>query len=112
MMYCHCSRCRKVKGAAHATNAFVKPDVFEWTKGADNVRVYDLPGADRFGNSFCIDCGSSMPRKAENSPLFNVPAGSLDDEPGVPPKGHIYVGSMAPWYHIEDSLPQHEEMPG
>jgi len=112
MMYCHCTRCRKVKGAAHATNAFVKPEMFEWTKGEDNLTVYDLPGAVRFGNSFCKDCGSSMPRKAENAPAFNVPAGSLDDAPGCVVKGHIFVGSMAPWYVITDSLPQHNEMPG
>ena len=97
MMNCHCTRCRKVKGAAHASNAFVKPDAFEWVRGSDNITVYDLPDAERFGNSFCKDCGSSVPRKSENSPMFNIPAGSLDDAPGVPAKGHIYVGSMAPW---------------
>jgi len=38
-----------------------------------------------------------------------VSAGALDDDPGVPLSGHIFVGSKAPWYTITDNLPQHEE---
>jgi len=111
MMLCHCSRCRKVKGAAHAANVFVAPDDFEWLQGKDNVTVYDLPDAERFGNSFCQDCGSSVPRQSDNSPMVNVPAGALDDEPGIEPKAHIYTGSKADWFEITDDTPQHDEMP-
>lgn len=111
MMLCHCSRCRKVKGAAHAANVFVAPDDFEWLSGEDQVVVYDLPDADRFGNSFCEHCGSSVPRRAENSPMINVPAGSLDDDPGIEPKAHIFVGSKSEWFEITDQAPQHDEMP-
>lgn len=111
MMYCHCSRCRKVKGAAHASNVFVKPENFEWLRGEDNVTNYDLPGAKRFGNSFCNTCGSSVPRQAKTAPVINIPAGSLDDEPGIKPKGHIYTQSKAPWFDIQDELPQFVEMP-
>jgi len=111
MMQCHCTRCRKVKGAAHAVNVFVSPDDFEWVKGSDQVVVYDLPEAERFGNSFCKSCGSSVPRKSVNSPMVNVPAGSLDDDPGIEPAANIYVGSKADWFDITDDIPQHHEMP-
>jgi len=111
MMQCHCSRCRKVKGAAHATNVFVSPDDFEWLKGEDQVVVYDLPDAERFGNSFCKKCGSSVPRQSANGPMVNVPAGSLDDDPGIEPKANIFVGSKADWFDITDDIPQHHEMP-
>ena len=111
MMLCHCSRCRKVKGAAHAANVFVQPEDFEWTKGEDQVVVYDLPGAERFGNSFCRDCGSSVPRQAAKSPMLNVPAGALDDAPGIKPKCHIFIGSKADWFEVTDETPQHDEMP-
>ena len=112
LMYCHCSRCRKVKGAAHATNLFVAPEQFEWVQGEADVVVYDLPGAQRFGNSFCRDCGSSVPRKSANSPLWNIPAGSLDNDPEIAPKAHIFTGSKAPWFEISDTMTQHDEMPG
>ena len=111
MMYCHCSRCRKVKGAAHAANVFVAPEQFSWIRGEESVVVYDHPEAERFGNSFCKRCGSSVPRKAEKSPMINIPAGSLDDPPGIESKGHIYIGSKSDWFDICDSLDQFDEMP-
>jgi len=111
MMLCHCTRCRKVKGAAHAANVFVAPEHFQWLRGQDKTTVYDLPGAERFGNSFCNRCGSSVPRKSEKSPMINIPAGVLDDTPGIAPKAHIFVGSMSNWFEITDDIPQHQEMP-
>lgn len=111
MMFCHCSRCRKVKGAAHAANLFVSPENFEWLNGENNVVVYDHAGAARFGNSFCATCGSSMPRKADTSPMVNIPVGALDDEPGIDSKGHIFIGSKSNWFEITDGRDQFEEMP-
>ncbi len=111
MMYCHCSRCRKVKGAAHASNVFVLPEDFEWLRGEDNVVVYDHAEAERFGNSFCGSCGSSMPRKSEKSPMVNIPAGGLDDAPGIESKGHIFINSKSNWFEITDGRAQFEEMP-
>jgi|GEM_PF-3119838 len=63
------------------------------------------------GNSFCKKCGSSVPRKAEGAPAINIPAGSLDDSPGIEPKANIFVGSKANWFEISDQIPQHDEMP-
>jgi hypothetical protein len=111
MMYCHCTRCRKVKGAAHAMNVFVPPDNFTWLRGEDNVVNYSHAEAERFGNSFCATCGSSVPRKSPNSPMVNIPAGSLDDAPGIGSRGHIYVGSKSDWFEISDQLEQFDEMP-
>jgi hypothetical protein len=37
--------------------------------------------------------------------------GTLDDDPGILPLCHEFVGSKAPWYEINDSLPQHREFP-
>jgi hypothetical protein len=111
MMNCHCSRCRRAKGAAHASNVFVKPEDFTWTRGHEHVVVYKLPEAERFGHAFCDVCGSSLPRQAPGAPVVNVPAGSLDDDPGARPKAHIYVGSKASWFEPTGDLPRHEEMP-
>ena len=42
-----------------------------------------------------------------------VPAGSLDDDPGVWPALHLFVGSKAPWWEITDELPTFEDwVPG
>ena len=44
---------------------------------------------------------------------MSIPAGLLDDDPGVLPKLHVFAGSKAPWWEITDGLPQHEKwVPG
>ncbi len=90
---------------------FVKPADFRWLKGEDQVVTYNLPGAKRFGNSFCRTCGSAMPRHIKATDVILIPAGSLDSDPGIRPEYHIFVGSKAPWHQITDRLPQHHEYP-
>jgi hypothetical protein len=37
----------------------------------------------------------------------------FDEDPGVRPKLHVFVGSKAPWWEITDGLPQHDKwVPG
>jgi len=38
--------------------------------------------------------------------------GGLDADPGIVPRGHIFVGSKAPWFEIADDLPQSQGPPG
>ena len=52
-----------------------------------------------------------MPRVVAERGLAVVPAGALDQDPGIRPQAHIYVGSMAPWFEITDTLPQFQELP-
>ncbi len=108
---CHCSRCRKARGAAYAANIFVKPADFRWLRGEDLLVSYRLPGALRFGNAFCRACGSPMPRAVPARDFIVVPAGALDCDPGVRATYHIFTGSKAPWHEITDDLPQHAEYP-
>jgi hypothetical protein len=109
--FCHCSRCRLGRIAAHATNVFFKADGFRWIRGAEWVRDYHVPGAQFFGVAFCGRCGSAVPRVSTERNVVNVPAGSLDSEPGMAPQAHIFVGSKAPWDRIAGPLPQFTEMP-
>lgn len=107
---CHCSRCRKARAAAHATNLFVPRDAFRWVGGEHRVARFPLPGAERFTQCFCADCGSKLPRVGDTD--VAIPMGAFDDDPGARPALHIHVDSMAPWYTIADALPRHAEGPG
>ena len=109
--YCHCSRCRMGRSAAHATNVFFKAEHFRWTRGAELIGDYHVPGAQFFGVAFCRTCGSSVPRVNTERNIVNVPAGSLDSEPGMAPMAHIFVTSKAPWDSIAGGIPQFEAMP-
>jgi hypothetical protein len=111
MYYCHCSRCRLGRSAAHAANVFFGDAGFRWTRGADLVCDYALPQAQFFAVAFCGRCGGAVPRVAAARHIVNVPAGSLDTEPGIAPMAHIFVDSKAPWDTIAGTIPQFAEMP-
>jgi hypothetical protein len=108
---CHCSRCRRARSAAHATNAFFKREQLTWTRGEDKLTSYALPGAKRFGQDFCRRCGSPVPRVVTSTGYVVVPCGSLDSPLEKGPRGHIFTGSKAPWFEITGSLPQWETLP-
>jgi hypothetical protein len=96
-MYCHCSRCRRARSAAHASNLFYPLDALHWIRGEDLSVDYALPEAQRFGVAFCRRCGSGLPRPSPAHNVVLVPAGSLDDDPGMRPEAHICVDSRASW---------------
>lgn len=104
--HCHCSRCRKVRGTAHATNLVVPLDGLRYTQGTDLLTAFKPPDAVTFTHVFCRTCGSSMPRLDENRSIAIVPMGSFDGDPGVRPERHIFVASRAAWDEITDALPQ------
>jgi hypothetical protein len=108
---CHCSRCRRARSAAYATNVFYPADRLHWTRGQECIAEYKLPGARFFATAFCRRCGSSLPRVSPERGIVVVPAGSLDTDPRMQPMAHIHVASKATWFDITDSLPQFAELP-
>jgi hypothetical protein len=110
-MYCHCSRCRKATGAAHAANGFVKPEQFRLLSGKELVRRYDVPEAKRFGLNFCSNCGCRVPGPVRDGSRVLIPAGSLDDDPVSRPQAVIYWESRAPWFTDCSDMTKHDEMP-
>jgi hypothetical protein len=109
--HCHCSRCRKASGTGHASNLFVQGSL-TWNSGAELIRTFKLPEAERFTNSFCEVCGSRMPRFIEKLGMVFIPAGSLEDEPDMRPQARIFLDSRAKWSCDESALPGFEQYPG
>ena len=105
--HCHCSMCRKAHGAAFATYVEVEARNLRFARGQKLIARYrSSPEAER---SFCSRCGSNLLFEPDESPdLVWVAAGGLDSESQVRPDAHIFVGSKAPWFDIDDDLPQHE----
>jgi hypothetical protein len=108
---CHCSRCRRARSAAHATNGFIAVERFRFLRGEDEIESFKLPEAERFTQNFCRTCGSPVPRAFPGRPYVVVPMGGLDDVPRARPGSHIFAGSKAPWYDIADDLPQYADNP-
>jgi hypothetical protein len=106
-VHCHCTRCRKARGAAFASNLVTRADGVRLLAGKDLVASWKVPDARWFTTIFCRRCGAKAPRFDHERDLAIVPMGALDDDPGVRPQAHIFVGSKAPWDVITDDLPQH-----
>ena len=106
--FCHCTQCRRAGGSAFATNAGVSTADFHLTAGRDLVREYESsPGKFR---AFCSRCGSPLYSRQREHPEFRrIRLGTLDQDPGVRPLLHVWVGSKAQWFDIGDGLPQLEE---
>ncbi|WP_193176546.1 GFA family protein [Oricola nitratireducens] len=97
---CHCSRCRKFSGTAHASNLFSSDARITWLSGEDKVKPFEVPGT-RFSKNFCAECGSPLPRQRGEGVM--VPAGCLDTPVEIKPDAHIFFADRANWdEHLED----------
>jgi hypothetical protein len=109
MRHCHCSRCRRGRSAAHVSNLFCAMDQLHILTGGELIKTYKVPEALRFTVGFCVRCGGAAPHVSPERNWAIIPAGTLDTDPGVRPKAHIFVGAKAPWFTIRDGLPQYAE---
>lgn len=107
--YCHCSRCRKASGSAHASNMLVPQGQVSWKSGEELITRFDMPGTRRFSVWFCSRCGTRVPHKVRERDDFLIPAGVLDRDPGARPENSIFWGSKAPWYVEPGGLPKLNE---
>ena len=109
--YCHCSRCRKFTGSVHSANLMVSPEQFQWLSGEDYVGRYIPTDTRHFATAFCKQCGSSLPWHSKSGKAVVIPAGTLDDHPGITPSQNIFCASRASWYRPAAELPEHDELP-
>jgi len=108
---CHCTRCRKDTGSAHASNLFSTTAQIEWLSGSDDVQVFNLP-ATRHVRSFCRVCGSALPSLQMEGARLVVPAGCLDGDVAMRPNAHIFCSSRADWDAGLEDIPRFDELPG
>lgn len=109
-LLCHCGRCRKDTGSAHAANLFSATARIEWLSGEDRVAEYVVPGT-RHAKRFCRRCGAAVPGVQMNGALLVVPAGSLDSAIEMRPDAHICVSSRADWDRALHDIPEIDGLP-
>ncbi|WP_319530924.1 GFA family protein [uncultured Cohaesibacter sp.] len=93
---CHCSRCRKATGSAHASNLFSTTAKVSWLTGEELLVHYDVPGT-RHSRCFCKACGSPLPNVQPEHGRVLVPAGCLNTPVEIKPNAHIFTASRANW---------------
>ncbi len=107
---CHCSRCRKDTGSAHAANLFSSTAKIKWLSGENRVKTFQLKST-QHTKSFCPDCGSALPCLQIEGTLLVVPAGCLNSEINIRPQGHIHFTSKANWDNNLEDIQKFEELP-
>ena len=95
---CHCSQCRRSTGSAHAANIFTTEDRLEWLAGEDLVKRYIPDQEGVISKAFCTHCGSLVPYTSLKSGRLIIPAGSLNEPPGIEPNNNIFWRDRADWY--------------
>ena len=93
---CHCSRCREASGSAFLAELVFNAAEFEWVSGAQLVKTYEAPVRIRppgYRRTFCGACGGPLPTVDQG--VIRIPAGTLDDDPGLRPQRHIFVDFKA-----------------
>jgi len=95
--------CRKLHGSLFAT--YFNVSELEFSSGQEFVQAF--VSSSGFNRAFCKECGSVLPASNDGGHHHYVPAGLLNDDPGVRPASHIFTESKAECYVIHDDLPQH-----
>ena len=108
---CHCGRCRKDTGSAHAANLFSSSAKLHVLSGQEKIKNFRVPST-RHERSFCSECGSALSSVQMNGALLVVPAGSLDSAIETEPAAHIFVASSANWDRRLEDVPRSDELPG
>jgi hypothetical protein len=101
---------RKVTGSAFRSRLAVPRKNFRWLTGEDLLTLdISSPTTTR---TFCKVCGSTLVSLFHDNPeTLGLRMGTLDDDPGILPSCHGFVGSKAPWFEITDRLPQFDAFP-
>ena len=106
--FCHCNRCRKVSGSTTLLTIRAKTEDYRLLSGRELARSYAAPvlyEPPPYQSTFCSNCGSPVPEPSAKGEFIEIPAGVLDDDPGIRPDKHIFVEFMPQWDALSDGLP-------
>lgn len=101
---CHCSNCRRATGSAFKPLAGIRIEDIRITDGADSIMAV---GEATEPYVHCGKCGSLLYAVVRDGRFAHVTMGTLVDTPSIRPSHHIFVGSKAEWFEINDDLPQY-----
>jgi len=107
--HCHCKTCRKAHASAFASTARVDREHFRWISGQAVIGAFESsPGKLRH---FCTRCGTHIVAEWVDQPQVILRVATLDEDPGVRPKAHIWSSHHVPWLDYGDDLPIFAEAP-
>jgi hypothetical protein len=88
---------------------YCRTEDFTLTSGYEHQQTYEAPilhNPPAYAVTFCRHCGSVLPPADPAGEIMELPAGLLDDDPGIKPDKHIFREFLPKWDSISDDLPQ------
>jgi len=107
MRVCHCSRCRRRSGSSWFVALGGDSSNLSYLRGEERTRGWHMPGTRFYTGRFCMRCGTPTPAVLRGTAFLS--AGTLDEDPGVRLRCHIFYASRAAWVSVQDGLPRFEE---
>ncbi len=111
MRTCQCSRCRHNTGSAYFVGLPGLATNLVFHRGEDLIRRFFLPGSRYYQCCFCSVCGTTVPGTLPGFDRTVLSAGTLDGDPGLRVRYHIFCGSKASWCELADDLPHFDTYP-
>ncbi len=107
--FCHCRTCQLAQGAPYVAAAKVKKEHFRFLSGENLLSAYESsPGKTR---CFCSQCGTSLFTNKEAMPFIALRLVTLEQDPNIRPKQHIWLSDECPWTLDTPDLPRYEKTP-
>lgn len=82
---------------------------FQWFRGEELVASHTKEGGYRL--DFCSRCGSPVPNKFRDFPLFSVPVGSIEGDLDISVAVQLHLSSRAKWDKTSSDGRHFDEMP-
>ena len=111
VIHCHCKTCRKINGTVYGSSGILPATAFRLVAGQDVLTPYESsPGKNRW---FCSQCGSHIYAQSQANPDNVVlRIGTIDGDPGIRSRQHIWMSHKPAWYEVNDDLPHFDQFPG
>ena len=107
MRVCHCSRCRRRSGSSYFVGLGCGAASLHWRRGEQLIRSWQMPGTRFYKPHFCAVCGTPVPSVLGHGTF--LAAATLDGDPGIRIRCHIYYGSRASWLNVADGVARFDE---
>jgi hypothetical protein len=104
IVHCHCQTCRKAHGAAFSSLASVPKAKFRWTRGAEQLGVFESSAGKL--RKFCSLCGSQLIAERIDKDVVMLRLGCLDTPVTQTPIAHIWRSDAASWYDPRAVAPE------
>jgi len=82
---------------------------FSWL--GNDVAITSHISNSGYKSGYCPDCGSPVPNKFRDYPLYSVPVGSIDGSPNIEVVAQLYLDSSASWEKEQLQGDKFGEMP-